>query len=385
MKNLLKKLCLVSTIAFLFFACKKDDPGLLLKQGTFLTSGSVGLAATPSTLVLDSSSGGTKTAFTFSWPAVSFGPSIAVTYTLQIDSINDNFIKPLNISMASALSLTYTMGAFNTLATSLGLPTGVAGQLHLRVKADVNQSNGVATSVPTVYSNVVNITVTPYSTIPKPIYPVPANLYLVGDATAGGWNNPVPVPTQVFTQIDANTFGIVAQLTGGGQFLVLPVNGDWSHKYAITGTGNPAGGAFVPDANNNMVGPTTTGLYKIVMDFVKGTYTITPAVAGAIPTNLYLVGDATAGGWNNPVPVPSQQFTQLSSGEFKITIALVSSGSYLWLPLNGDWTHKFGGSSKTGGAVLADAAVPGSNTPAPSANGTYTIDVNFFSGQYTVK
>ncbi len=386
MKNLFNKLCLVSTIAFLFFACKKDDPGLLLKNGTFFTSGSVGLSATPSTpLVLDSTSGGSKTAVTLNWPAVDFGASVAVTYTLQIDSINDNFVKPTTYSMASGLTKTFTMGDFNTLAQNLGLTPGTAGQIKARVKADVNQSNGVATSVPTVYSNTLTITVTPYSTIPKPIYPVPAGLYLVGDATAGGWNNPVPVPTQVFTQIDANTFGIVAQLTGGGQFLVLPVNGDWSHKYAITGAGNPAGGAFVPDANNNMVGPTTTGLYKIVMDFVKGTYTITPAVAGAIPTALFLVGDATAGGWNNPVPVPSQQFTRISSGEYKITIALSSAGSYLWLPVNGDWTHKYGGSSKTGGAVLFDSAVPGSNTPAPSANGTYTIDVNFFSNLYTVK
>jgi len=50
----------------------------------------------------------------------------------------------------------------------------------------------------------------------------------------------VPVPDQQFTQIDANTFGIVLQLIGGKQFLLLPKNGDWTHKYAITGTADPA-------------------------------------------------------------------------------------------------------------------------------------------------
>jgi starch-binding outer membrane protein SusE/F len=208
----------------------------------------------------------------------------------------------------------------------------------------------------------------------------------VGDATAGQWNNPVPTPTQQFTQVDLNTFGIVVQLTGGKQFLLLPVNGDWSHKYAVAASSSgPTGGPFVPDAANNMNGPTATGLYLIIVDFVKGTYTITAAVAGQVPTNLYLVGDATAGGWANPVPVPSQQFTQISSGEYKITVPLSSTGSYLFLPLNGDWTHKYGGASATGGAVLADSQVPGSNTPGPSVSGTYTIDVNFFSKQYTVK
>ena len=94
-----------------------------------------------------------------------------------------------------------------------------------------------------------------------------------------GWNNPVPVPTQKFTKIDETSFGIVIQLIGGKEFLLLPVNGDWSHKYAVSGTANPAGGAFVPDANNNMAAPAIRGLYKIIADFVvKGTYTITPAV-----------------------------------------------------------------------------------------------------------
>jgi len=286
--------------------------------------------------------------------------------------------------------MTYSMAALNTVALSLGLAPAVAGQLQVRVAADVDQSNGLPSTVATVFSNVVSLTLTPYSTIPQPIYPVPANLYLVGSATPGGpatgWNNPVPVPSQQFTQIDPNTFGMVIQLVGGQQFLLLPVNGDWSHKYAVTSTNpSPSGGPFVPDAANNMNGPVTSGLYKIIVDFVKGTYTITPAAVGDIPTNLYIVGDATAGGWANPVPVPSQQFTQTSSGEFKISIPLLSTGSYLFLPLNGDWTNKYGGASATGGPLLYDGAVPGSNTPGPGVAGTYTIDVNFFSNTYTVK
>jgi len=80
------------------------------------------------------------------------------------------------------------------------------------------------------------------------------------------------------------------------------------------------------------------------------------------------VGDATAGVWNNPVPVPSQQFTRVNLTQYQITIHLTTPGSYLFLPLNGDWTHKFGGASATGGALLYDGAVPGSNTPGPAAS-----------------
>src|SRR6185295_961326 len=103
-----------------------------------------------------------------------------------------------------------------------------------------------------------------------------------------------------------------------------------------------------------------------------------------VPSTLYIVGDATAGGWTNPVPVPSQQFSRINAVSYGIVINLTAGKSYLFLPVNGDWTHKYGGSSATGGALLADGAVPGSNTPAPAATGTYQIVVNFQTGTYTV-
>jgi hypothetical protein len=381
MKTVFNKFLFAGTILLVVLAgCQKNIPQAVLTP----PSPSL-LTASSSTLVLDSTNAATTTALTLTWPAVNFGAQVAVTYILQIDSVNDNFAKPVTVNLATGLAMSYSAASLNSLALSLGLVPTVSGVITARVAANVNQSTGTASTVATVYSNAVNLTITPYSTIAKALYPVPANLFLVGNATPGGWANPVPVPTQQFTPIDANTFGIVVQLTGGDSLLFLPVNGDWSHKYAVAGTPNPAGGAFVPDAPHNMAGPVSSGLYKIIVDFVKGTYAITPAVAGDIPTNLYLIGDATAAGWTNPVPVPSYQFTQISSGEFKITIALLNTGSYLFLPVNGDWTNKYGGAAATGGPLLYDGTVPNSNTPPPAASGTYTIDVNFFSNQYTVK
>jgi starch-binding outer membrane protein SusE/F len=385
MKTIFNKFLIVAAAVLVVLAgCKKNLPQATLVPGTAM------LNTTASALVLDSTGGGTKTALTLSWPAMNEGAQVAVTYTLEIDSVNGNFSKPVTVNLATGVSMTYSMSALNLVALGLGLVPAVPGQLQVRVAADVNQSNGAASTVPTVYSNVVSLTLTPYSTIPPPLYPVPPNLYLVGSATPGGtatgWNNPVPVPSQQFTQIDANTFGMVINLIGGQQFLLLPVNGDWSHKYAVAAsTSAPTGGPFVPDAANNMNGPTTSGLYRIIVDFLKGTYTITPASAGDIPTALFIVGDATAGAWANPVPVPSQQFTQTSSGEYKITIPLLATGSYLFLPVNGDWTNKYGGASATGGPLLYDGAVPSSNTPGPGVAGSYTIDVNFFSNTYSVK
>ena len=148
------------------------------------------------------------------------------------------------------------------------------------------------------------------------------------------------------------------------------------------------GGTLLADGavpGSNTPAPATSGTYQIIVNFQTGTYTVTPFTGALpVPTNLYIVGDATPGGWNNPVPVPSQQFTRVNLTDFQLTVNLSSTGSYLFLPVNGDWTHKYGGTSATGGSILYDGDVPGSNTPGPAVDGNYLIDVDFGTGKYTV-
>jgi hypothetical protein len=58
------------------------------------------------------------------------------------------------------------------------------------------------------------------------------------------------------------------------------------------------------------------------------------------------------------------------------------------LPLNGDWGHKFGGSTDgtaSPATLLVDGAVPGSNTPAPATTGNYLIKVNFITMTFRVQ
>jgi hypothetical protein len=259
----------------------------------------------------------------------------------------------------------------NTTGLASGIGVGVAGKVDYRIKA-TTASGAIA------YSNTVSVSMTPFS-------PVPANLYIVGDATPGGWNNPVPLPSQQFTKIDAYKFSITLGLNGGKSYLFLPLNGDWGHKYGFVGannTNNVNGDDFKPEGGD-MKAPAATGIYKIVVDFQTNKWTVTPVT---LPTNLYIVGDATAGGWNNPVPVPSQQFTQLDTYTFGLVTTLTTGKSFLLLPLNGDWNHKYGGASDGSSlsTLLADGDVPGSNTPAPSATGQYLITVNFFTNTYSV-
>lgn len=98
-----------------------------------------------------------------------------------------------------------------------------------------------------------------------------------GDAT--GWDNPVPVPGQEFTMVSPTLYEITIPLIGGKEYLFLPLNGDWGHKYAVadkTVADLSAGGDFKYDANDNFPGPAASGTYKIVVDFQRGKFTVTP-------------------------------------------------------------------------------------------------------------
>ena len=251
---------------------------------------------------------------------------------------------------------------------------------------EVPGSNTPGPAAAGLYKITVNFQTNSYSVT---AVTVPSNLYIVGDATAGGWNNPVPTPAQQFTKISEGVFGIITNLNAApASYLFLPLNGNWDHKFGGATNGTEAGGGtLLADGavpGSNTPAPAAGGLYKIIVNFATNKYTVTPYTGIPVPSNLYIVGDATAGAWNNPVPVPSQQFTQVSNGKFEITMPLIGGKSYLFLPENGSWDHKYGGTSATGGTLLYDADVPGTNTPAPSSDGSYTIDVNFITGTYSV-
>ena len=74
-------------------------------------------------------------------------------------------------------------------------------------------------------SNILKIRATPYKIPPRVALPTTQRLFIIGGATVGGWNNPVPVPSQEFARIDETTWGGVFQLSSSQGYLLLPENG----------------------------------------------------------------------------------------------------------------------------------------------------------------
>ena len=377
MKNFIKILFGVFIVAVSVTSCEKAKDLTLFADGNavVLTSS----AATVAPIPADS----TKAALVLSWttPKYAQDPSL-YKFIIQIDSTGRNFAKAYQFSVNGVLTASMLSKEINAVALSFGFAFNTAYDMDIRVISSYGNNNERYTS------NTVKLKYTPYKVPPKIALPTTGKLFLVGDASQGGWNNPVPVPTQEFAQLDETTWGGVFNINGGKQYLVLPLNGDWGHKFAIADGSVPAaGGDFGFDLSTNFNGPAAGGWYKIILFFQTGKFTVTP-FTGVLPTNLYIVGDATPGGWNNPVPTPSQLFTRLNSSIFKLTLPITGGKQYLFLPLNGDWGHKY---------AVQDNSIPGlaaggdfgydypQNFPGPAASGNYTFTANFVTGKFSVQ
>lgn len=367
------KLFLLAGIAItLFTACDKVDSLPMYKSATATTLSAS--ATTIAVLPADSS----KPAVTFSWTYPEFAiDSTKAKYIIEIDSTGRNFAKAVSRTIMGGLSTSYTGKELNTILLAYDFKIGVAYDMDVRITASYANNNNQ------IKSNTLKVKMTPYKVPPKIALPTSGKLFIVGDGTQGGWNNPVPTPSQEFSRVDETTFVGVFKMNGGNQFLLLPVNGDWTNKYAVANNnvgGINAGGDFGYNLSDNFKAPATTGFYKIVVDFQTGKFTISPYTS-TLPDNLYMVGDATPGGWNNPVPVPTQQFTRLNSTEFALTLNNVVGGKqYLLLPVNGDWTNKYAVDDNSVAGLSAGGSFGynlAQNFPAPAANGNYKIEVNF--------
>lgn len=137
--------------------------------------------------------------------------------------------------------------------------------------------------------------------------------------------------------------------------------------------------------------PQGAPLYSSTFNYKVTPYKIPPKVTPPASGTLYIVGSATPGGsahgWDNPItntPVSQQQFTQVSPTEYKITIPLIGGGEYKLISVNGSWTNQWSVATAdtypTGGPFVFN----GANSIAPAASGTYTIDVNFQTGTFSV-
>lgn len=279
MKQIINRLFILSSLVALLASCKKDENIDYFRGGT----APVLTASSTNALVLDiAQKNNVAVSFTWTNPNYQFSTGLSsqdVTYTLQFDTTGSNFTNP-NIQekvVPKDLGASVTVGDLNGYIAKLNLAAYKTHNMEIRVKTTL--ING---SVP-LYSNVIKIVMTGYLDFAVIPPGTPAQgyadgkLFLVGSATGGGWNNPVPVPSQQFTQVDVAHYKLTVALTGGQEYLMLPTNGDWSKKYGNACGGNSCNNAASDNfkaQGDNFKGPAASGTYTITVNFITGKFTV---------------------------------------------------------------------------------------------------------------
>ena len=281
MKRITNYLLSTLMLAVVFTSCKKEENQIFYEGGTAPT-----LTANKTASIAVAFANADMEAVKFSWtnPNYKFSTGLSsqdVFYKLEIDTTNAagtanpnfTFSGKQTIGVSKDLSVSITQGQLNDyLLNQLQLVPGMVHYLQIRLIANLVNSNA------TLMSNVIKLSTTPYAIPPKVDPPTSGNLFIVGNATPGDWNNPVPVPSQQFTKVSTTLYQIDnLPLIGGNFYLLLPVNGDWSAKYGAigaNGTNNPDSDDFRP-GGGDLVAPAASGNYKIVIDFQRGKYILT--------------------------------------------------------------------------------------------------------------
>ncbi len=262
------------------------------------------------------------------------GTNSAITYTLEVAKAGDNFSNVYTLDAGKGgYASSFTVADLNTLLRNqFAVDAGSEAQLEFRVI-----SQALDASVQGDTSNVVLATAVPYEPMP-----VPANLYLVGDATPNGWDNNNPTP-MTKSGNEVGVFSWQGQLKAG-EFKLLTTVGQWlpSYQKGADETSLVIRTDFgQPDEKFTIA---TGGLFKVTVDVIELTIEI-EALAASPYNELWIVGSATPKGWDignadamRQDPTDPFIFTfneVLAAGEFKIATAK-DWGALFYRPTSAD-------------------------------------------------
>lgn len=274
MKRFIQQLSTFLMAVVLLSSCEKAE-----EKEIFLGGKSPVLTASVSGSIPLSFATQDNQAVKFAWtnPGYQFASGISsqnVNYLLEIDEAGKNFAGPnkKSISVSNELSVQYSQREFNIILSDLKLPLGKPASIDVRI------SSALASDATKLSSNALRFNVTPFAPPPKVPIPAQGNLWVIGDAFESGWNNPLPSPfvtSQKFTKISETLYELVVSFKGGGYYKMLQDNGVWGTQYHMV-QGDASGGTFEKkDADPAFVGPSSGGMYKIVVNFQDGVFTVT--------------------------------------------------------------------------------------------------------------
>lgn len=300
----------------------------------------------------------------FVWTPADFGQGVIVSYTVEIDSLGQDFDTPYELgSTNGTTNLAVSHQIMNNGVLEVGGEPDVVTALEVRVKAFVGGQ--------TIYSDAVEISVTPY----QGIIPL-QNLYIVGDATEFGWNNNNNNNALFRDATNQFKFYYTGYFAVGG-FKVLSSLGSWHPQYGTTGAG--VLGVSNPDGSNEAgnIQVTTAGYYTFEMDIQQMTYSMTAFDATTSPSfaSVGIIGAATPGGWDADTDMTATAANpHIWKGTLQVNVGPVKFRANDSWDLPGNW----GGGNGLSGTV----SVNGGDFQPVTEAGVYTVFFNDLDGRY---
>ncbi len=339
MKKIIYKLTYLTALFAFIFSC--DD----VERVYYNDAAETVLSLSDDNLVLNEENAANEI-LTLNWTEPDFGFSAAALYSVQIDVLGGDFSNPQIISVGGAFDKTFTVEELNAKLLSLSMLPNEEGVASFRIKATLSEYQEI-------YSNTVNITVTPYSSL----LDLSTSLGVVGSATPGGWGNENILDLPFYTTATTNVY--VAYVTLRNGEIKFRNNNDWSENWGDDG----ADGTLDSYGANIAV---SAGTYKIEVNFSSMTYTMEEYSWG-------IVGSATTNGWGGP----DMMFHYNSFQDDWRTVVTLGDGEVKFR-FNNDWGVNYGddgadGTMEANGANIAVSA------------GHYLVTMNLNTQSYTME
>lgn len=341
MKNVIKNASLLLALGVSLWSCEKEETKAILNP-----SGAVTLNNTTNTLVLQQANAANP-ATTFTWNKAEFGFPAGITYTLELCKGGTNFATATttSINMATLLTKAFTVGEFNAKMQDI-IPNGSAQAVQARIKAVVGAS------VPPVYSNIVNLTVTAYRDIVN--YGFPQALWIAGNYQ--GWS-PSTAP-KIVDRFASGTTGSgydgYINFTNASPEFKMVKGPDWPF-----GDFGSAGPGLLGNGGANLTLADGAGVYRLQANTAAMTWSATKI------TTWGIIGNATPGDWGASTPMTFNA----ADGTWTITTNL--SVGEMKFRANNSWDINFGDNSPADNKP----DYGGSNIPITVA-GNYTITLD---------
>ena len=284
-----------------------------------------------------------------------------VVYKVEIAKKGDATFLSLG-EVTNALLLEVTNKDLNTAALNAGGVANQEDEFDFRVTAVTKFS----TPAIELKSAVSTAKVTPY----KVEF---VNLYLVGDATAGGWDN-LATNDNMYPLLGNHNINASYTYTGyfkAGGFKLIKVKGSWDTQY---GAGSSAG-TLSADGGSGNINVAESGYYKFTANVATLTYTLESV---SPPTTTYptvgIIGDATPNAWNSSTAMVKSTF---DPHVWYLTNVTLTTGE-LKFRANDAWDVCWGSAD----ADFGTGTLGGANIPVTA--GVYNVYFNDYSGDYVL-